>query len=140
MQVPKGSAYTQLAWSRDDVLAAACGTRIDFLDPKTGQCLDSIDNAHDSTITTLEWSPKLFETGMPEQHAACVGCRQMSTDDDELSLCVLPAVDAKPLVLICSQVGTGVQCWQAQQMTPKSDCGKAPCTERVITATVLVWR
>lgn len=68
MQVPKGSAYTRLAWSHNNVLAAACGTRLDLLDPATGQCLDSIENAHDSTITNLEWSPKLFETGMPEQN------------------------------------------------------------------------
>ena len=63
MQVPRGSFYTRMAWSTSNVIAAACGNQIDFLDPQTGSLQESIENAHDSTITSLEWAPALFPIG-----------------------------------------------------------------------------
>lgn len=69
LQVPEGSAYTCLAWSAvqarsaSNVIAAACGNRIDFLHPQTGDVLDSIDHAHETTITSLEWAPRPLNTG-----------------------------------------------------------------------------
>ncbi|PSC75857.1 Transducin beta 2 [Micractinium conductrix] len=50
-----GKCYSRLAWG-PDYIAAVCGTTLHFLDPRTGEVVERVEDAHDAAITSLEWS------------------------------------------------------------------------------------
>ncbi|KAI7845338.1 hypothetical protein COHA_001045 [Chlorella ohadii] len=51
-----GKCYSRLAWGPENLIAAACGSMLHFLDCRTGEVVERIDEAHDAAITSLEWS------------------------------------------------------------------------------------
>lgn len=51
-----GKCYSRLAWGPDGFIAAASGTMVHFLDSRTGEVVERVEEAHDAAITCLEWS------------------------------------------------------------------------------------
>lgn len=58
------SHYDRLALSPDGkILAATCGSTLQWLSIETGKVLDTAENAHDGDITSILWAPKSIPTG-----------------------------------------------------------------------------
>ena len=44
-----GKCYSRLAWG-PDYIAAVCGTTLHFLDPRTGEVVERVEDAHDAAV------------------------------------------------------------------------------------------
>ncbi|KAL4432387.1 hypothetical protein ABPG77_001686 [Micractinium sp. CCAP 211/92] len=56
LSLPPGQCYKRVAWGPDGHIAAACDRMLHFLDARTGEVVDRVEDAHDAPITCLEWS------------------------------------------------------------------------------------
>lgn len=45
-----------MAYGDSDVIAVSFGNMLQFLDGSTGHVLETVEDAHDSTITALAWA------------------------------------------------------------------------------------
>lgn len=65
LPLPKGSFFTKLCFGPHNVVAAACGGSIHFLDAATGQVLDVVEEAHEPAagITKMAWTPDAVDVG-----------------------------------------------------------------------------
>lgn len=46
-----GKCYSRLAWGPENLIAAACGSMLHFLDARTGEVVERIDEAHDAAVS-----------------------------------------------------------------------------------------
>lgn len=46
-----GKCYSRLAWGPENLIAAACGTMLHFLDARTGEVVERVDEAHDAAVS-----------------------------------------------------------------------------------------
>lgn len=47
-----GKCYSRLAWGPENLIAAACGSMLHFLDARTGEVVERIDEAHDAAVSS----------------------------------------------------------------------------------------
>ena len=57
-----GKCYSRLAWGPEGLIAAACGTMLHFLDARTGEVVERIEDAHEAAVSPfpLKRSPQPF--------------------------------------------------------------------------------
>lgn len=46
-----GKCYSRLAWGPDNTIAAACGSMLHFLDARTGEVVERVDDAHEAAVS-----------------------------------------------------------------------------------------
>ena len=46
-----GKCYSRLAWGPEGLIAAACGSVLHFLDSRTGEVVDRVDDAHEAAVS-----------------------------------------------------------------------------------------
>ena len=59
-EVPSGQCFTRMAYGPDNIIAAAFGASLQFLDADNGAVLETVDDAHDGSITKLQWGPTRY--------------------------------------------------------------------------------
>ena len=61
--LPEGVFYAHVAFGPDNIVAAAFGRDLHFLDAKYGAMLEHVEDAHEESITCLQWSPIKYDVG-----------------------------------------------------------------------------
>lgn len=50
LSLPPGQCYRRIAWGPDGHIAAACDRMVHFLDARTGEVVDRVEEAHDAAV------------------------------------------------------------------------------------------
>lgn len=50
LSLPPGQCYKRVAWGPDGHIAAACDRMVHFLDARTGEVVDRVEDAHDAPV------------------------------------------------------------------------------------------
>lgn len=45
-----GKCYSRLAWGPEGLIAGACGTTLHFIDSRSGEVVDRVEEAHDAAV------------------------------------------------------------------------------------------
>jgi hypothetical protein len=50
LSLPPGQCYSRLAWGPEGLIAGACGSTLHFIEARTGEVVDRVNDAHDAEV------------------------------------------------------------------------------------------
>lgn len=68
-----GKCYSRLAWGPEGLVAGVCGTTLHFIDSRSGEVVDRVEDAHDAAITCLAWSSSKLRSLHGPTHVLATG-------------------------------------------------------------------